>query len=221
MFLTRLLIDVRSREFRRDFGNVHDMHRTLMKLFPEIPPGTPARHAHNLLWRLDPAHTGYTQYIQSRTAPDLAKLPAGLVLEPPAVRPLQPVLDAIQPGRRLAFRLVANPTRCVRFDGAPEKRKHVGLTTPEKQVDWLVRRGERHGFAIPAGRNGEPDVAPIPVPRLVGRREEATITISPVRFEGTLIVTDADAFTQAVVSGIGRGKSYGCGLISLALPRPR
>lgn len=42
---------------------------------------------------------------------------------------------------------------------------------------------------------------------------------SLVRYDGTATVTDPDALRAAVLAGIGRGKPYGAGLLSLA-PAP-
>ncbi len=39
---------------------------------------------------------------------------------------------------------------------------------------------------------------------------------SLIRYDGTATVTDPTALTQAVLTGIGRGKPYGAGLLSLA-----
>jgi CRISPR system Cascade subunit CasE len=39
---------------------------------------------------------------------------------------------------------------------------------------------------------------------------------SLVRYDGTGLITDPEALTQALVAGIGRAKSYGAGLLSLA-----
>lgn len=214
MFLTKLTINVRSREFRRDCANIHDMHRTVMSAYPDVDDPS-ARQAHGVLWRLDSTQGGFVQYVQSRTEPDWGKLPSGHLLVPAEVRPLRPVLDAVAPGRKLAFRVVANPTMC-----DSKTRKRLPHRTPEKQVEWLIRQGERFGFVIPATGNGQPDVAPSPSSTLVGqKRDQGKITIEPVRFDGHLIVTDAASFTDALVSGVGRAKAYGCGLISLAPPR--
>ncbi|HEX6345783.1 type I-E CRISPR-associated protein Cas6/Cse3/CasE [Umezawaea sp.] len=211
VFLTKLDINTGSREFRRDHANIHDMHRTVMSAFPNITEATPARQAHAVLWRLDSTNDGYVQYVQSRTEPDWGVLPEGHLTAPAEVRPLRPVLDAVTPGRRLAFRIVANPTWC-----EAKSRKRLVHREPQRQVEWLMRKGEQHGFVIP-NAGAEPDVAPSPIPTLVGRKNAATkITVEAVRFDGHLVVTDPDAFTEAVVAGIGRAKAYGCGLISLA-----
>jgi CRISPR system Cascade subunit CasE len=215
VFLTKLTIDVRSRTFRRDHGNIHDMHRTVMSAYPDMPEETPGRQAHGVLWRLDAARGGFVQYVQSHIEPDWTKLPAGHLAAPAEVRPLRPVLDAIATGRKLSFRLVANPTKC-----DPKTHKRIAHRQPEQQVEWLIRQGERHGFMIASAAGGVPDVAPLPIPSLVGRKDDRKkITVQPVRFDGHLVVTDADAFTDALLNGIGRAKAYGCGLISLAPPR--
>lgn len=229
MYLSKLTINPVSREFRRDYADVREMHRTVMSAFGQVTDGTPARRAHAVLWRLDSGQRGFTQYVQSGAEPDWGHLPSGYLAEPPRVRTLQPVLDAISAGRRFAFRLVANPTRTIartdappRPDGKRPQGRNVPLRKPEDQVRWLVRQGERFGFVIPTGINGEPDVAPSPCPVLIGRRrsgDSGSITIEPVRFDGHLIVTDPVAFSAALRDGIGRAKAYGCGMISLAPAR--
>jgi CRISPR system Cascade subunit CasE len=216
MFLTKLTINVSSREFRRDFANIHDMHRTVMSAFPH-PDDTPARQAHSVLWRLDTSHTGYVQHIQSRTKPDWTNLSPRHLMQPAEIRSLQPVLDAIRPGRKFAFRLLANATQDTRPARTKGARVRVAHRSPDDQIAWLIRKGERHGFIIPTARNGTPDVAPSPIPRVTGHKKSVgMITIDAVRFDGHLVVTDFDAFTDAVINGIGRAKAYGCGLLSLA-----
>lgn len=224
MFLSKLTINVRSREFRRDYANVYDMHRTVMSAFPDVTDDTP-RQACGVLWRLDSTREGFVQYVQSHTTPDWRRLPAGYLTEPATHRSLQPVLDALTPGRRLAFRMVANPTHSGPAPGGRGTRgrgKRLAHTTPDKQIEWLIRQGGACGFAIPAATNGEPDVAPSPSPMLGGRNSPTNsgrITIRPVRYDGHLVITDADALAEAIKKGIGRAKAFGCGLLSLAPAR--
>ena len=219
MFLTKLVINPRSSLFRLDSTNVHNMHRTVMSAYPDQPDATTYRQSHGVLWRLDPANNTYIQYVQSRTRPDWTTLPTGHLLHPPQIRPLEPLLDAITPGRKLAFRLQANPTRCIANPRNPRNGQRVPHRLPTKQIEWLIGKAEQHGFAIPTDRRGQPDVTPSRIPALTGRKATHKITIEPVRYDGHLIVTDPQAFTEAVTNGVGPAKSYGCGLLSLAPAR--
>lgn len=232
MYLSKLTINVYSRDFRRDHADVRQMHRTVMSGYPDLPKGAPARQSGAVLWRLDSVHRGFVQYVQSSSKPDWSRLPSDYLTEPAQVRSLQPLLDAIVPGRKFAFRLVGNPTRSVvrhrdRGQPLPEGGKRprgmrIARNMPEEQIEWLIRKGDQHGFVVPAARDGRPDVSPSPCLTLTGQPrpgDRGPLTLAPVRFEGHLVVTDADAFRAAVRQGIGHGKAYGCGLVSLALPR--
>lgn len=225
MFLSKLPVNVRSRDFRRDFADVQAMHRRVLSGFPDLEADVPARQHHGVLWRLDSGQRGYAVYVQSHSRPDWSPLPQDYLTARAEVRCLQPVLAAIEPGRLFGFRLVANPTRTVHREGTPGNRgsgKRVGLEQPEDQVQWLLRQGERHGFALPETDVFGPDVAPTPIPKLTGYKEDDTksgrskITIAQVRFDGHLQVTDPEALAAALKNGIGRAKAYGCGLLSLA-----
>ena len=50
------------------------------------------------------------------------------------------------------------------------------------------------------------------------KRGERRVTLGVATFEGVLEVTDPDALRRALTHGIGRGKAYGCGLMTLARP---
>lgn len=229
MFLSRVPVNEMSRAFRRDYADVHDMHRTLMSVFDEADVDAGARRHHGLLWRMEEDGPARSLLVQSRARPDWTRLPHGYASGRVKVTCLQPALAAAEAGRRLSFRLVANPTRSTPpVGGAPGGRgrgKRRPIHDPKEQVAWLIRQGERHGFVIPADSDGAPDVSVEPRPALLGRKVDQRskargdsrlkISILPVGFAGRLIVTDPEGFAEAVKEGIGRAKAYGCGLMSL------
>jgi CRISPR system Cascade subunit CasE len=55
--------------------------------------------------------------------------------------------------------------------------------------------------------------------RLSFRRAQKTITLDVVDLAGHLRIADSDLLRQTLVSGIGHGRAYGCGLMTLATPR--
>ena len=47
--------------------------------------------------------------------------------------------------------------------------------------------------------------------------KESPITLATVQYDGMLEVTDIDALRHALINGIGHGKGFGCGLLTLAV----
>jgi CRISPR system Cascade subunit CasE len=134
---------------------------------------------------------------------------------------------AVQRGMTLLFRLRANPTRRVSPRCESEKNprfygRRVELYREEDQIAWLGRKAEAHGFRLLAVKVNRdvPNLNTIPESKIKGRRSdtEKSVTFGSVLFEGRLAVTDADRFREVLVQGIGSGKAYGFGLLSIAPP---
>lgn len=234
MYLSRLLLDVRRREVQHDLGDVHATHQRILSMFPQRSENTPgARAQFGLLYRVDQRPSGPPQVlIQSRIRPHWEALPLGYLLETggelenPACKPVDDFYAAIASGMVMQFRLRANPTRRIDTksgpDGVRRNGKRVELKGEEQWLAWLTRKGEQHGFDLQASRMqpNTPDVQAIDEGKLQGRRSEHTdasrLTLAAVRFDGRLTVRDSSLFREALASGIGSGKAYGFGLLSVA-----
>lgn len=234
MYLSRLILNPRNKQVRRDFSNVHDMHRTILSAFPNVETHGNAREVHGVLFRHEPAgHAGLEiVLVQSRTKPVWNSLTTGYLARTtggtlnPSMKEVGPLFDSLSPGMTLGFRLRANSTRKIltKSGAGGERRngKRVELRGEDQLFAWLVRKGELHGFSLPKfdGTDGQSSVRIRYEPKLKGTqrmREESarTITVTAVLFEGLLQVTDVERFKSALVSGIGPGKAYGCGLLSI------
>ena len=53
LFLSRLTINARSRNVRRDLADCQGLHRTLLAAFPQAPRGASAREHFAVLHRVD------------------------------------------------------------------------------------------------------------------------------------------------------------------------
>lgn len=130
-------------------------------------------------------------------------------------------------GQRLRFRLMANPTRrlsrhSLERDGKPVDEKWIGKRVPvphDRLVDWLSEwrlrqdgRDEPPGFCIDKDRTTV-QAGYIYVNK---GRAGAGQRLFSVRYGGVLQVTDADKFRKTVQHGIGPGKAFGFGLLSVA-----
>ncbi len=202
MMLSQLVLNERHSGIYHDLDNLNALHQRIMQAFPD-EAGPNARSTFNVLYRREPGVL--TILVQSAAAPDWARLPAGY-LDRAQTTEMDPLLERLAPGLPLRFRLLANPTK-----RDNQSRKVIALARPEEQEAWLQRQAARAGFEITGLRIG-------PAEQSQGRRKgiEAAVTLRTVLFDGTLRVTDADALREAVRHGSGRGRSYGCGLLSLA-----
>ena len=230
MYLSRLVLDPRSREAGRDLGDVHQMHRTVMSAFPQFKEQGGARSGLSVLHRLDIDQRGsnIALLVQSGSSPDWSCLPEGYLFNldregrNPATKSISDALVSLHRGQVLRFRLRANPTRKIDTKSGPNGQrrngKRVDLRTESQQIEWLSRRADRAGFRlVPAYPDGNaPAVRVGASEKLRGRTTNRLVTLAGVLFDGLLEVADPDKLRLAIREGIGPGKAFGCGLLSLA-----
>lgn len=203
MYLTRLTLDSRSAQARRDLGDPYEMHRTLVRAFVESPQSDPPR----FLWRLEAgkdAGANPTVLVQSDIAPDWSVLKTmPNYLQRQSESKCVGLDQLIRAERSYRFRLLANPT-------VTREGKRRGLLKESEQNAWIERQGARHGFGL--------QTCLVTAQDLFSSRgkEKPAVCIHRVCFEGLLVVQDEAALKRALVAGIGPAKAFGCGLLSLA-----
>jgi CRISPR system Cascade subunit CasE len=229
MFLSRLFLNIRDQQARKDLARAYEMHRTILTCgFGSIGKEELGR----VLFRVDSDRHGGKPVliVQSDAAPDWSKLPVGYLVRTAEAKEvaLQFALN-----QRLQFRLRANPTKKVAEKnehlGAMMVGKRVGLVTEAQQIRWLLRKAERGGFRIPGEwvkarhpETGEEVEQPNfrvdarPEGRVHNTKREFGGEFHAVLFEGILEVTDPAAFQNTIAAGVGSGKAFGFGLLSVA-----
>ena len=245
LYLSRLLLNPRSRQVMSEMAHPYEMHRTLMRAFPNMKGQTEAkaRETFGVLFRAetDEKKRLVKVYVQSLTEPDwsffgglngyLCDGTEELAYEH---KDIWPTWQKLQSGQILSFRLRANPTKRIAKEGDPLKGKRVQLRLEDDQIAWLLRKGREMGKDMPGGfdlltkkvSDGQgneflvPRVHVIPEGKYTGRKKDETVgrstTHFAVHFEGLLQVTDPEAFRQTLIRGIGSGKAFGFGLLSVA-----
>lgn len=199
MFLSQLLINLRHRAAQRDLSDRYELHRTLLSAFPEDLPSD-----ERVLFRVEetPRQPYVTVLVQSQELPDWGKSERlndpRYLCKLPDVRAVEARITA---GLRLPFRLQANPT--IKRDG----KRHAILAETDL-TDWLRRKGEQHSFVV-----GSQNVRSAKLGKRYGRRRKRTW--HAVQFDGVLQVSQPEAFAAALRSGVGSGKAFGFGLLSV------
>jgi CRISPR system Cascade subunit CasE len=238
MYLSRLLLNERSYSVRRDLGDCYSMHRTVMSAFPDVAGAeADARSRLGVLYRLETDRSAGNPrlYVQSLVEPDWTGLPAEYLSpgpENPATRSLDEAYARLKVGTRLAFTLTANPakkvgttTKAERLAGKKDNGRRTPIVGVENQIAWLKAKAESAGFEVVEGGEG-PNLPEVIVTREASVRgrgsggQEESIALNAVVFQGMLRVTDAERFQGALRSGIGAGKAYGMGLLTIALLAP-
>ena len=227
MFLSKLILNPRSRDARRDAATPYELHRTLAHAFA-TEPGADYRAQHGVLFRMEPLlhrDDRPTILVQSTTEPDWQLLPEGYCISAKST----PFNTEFTEGQTFQFRLVANPTRKQKREGQKQGQRMALLDTittdaeadgPTPAQAWLSRKGQQHGFEIlwatsdgfwHGAKRVNRDT-----PDRGSSAAKQTVPLYGVRFDGVLRVTNGQLLTEALQMGIGPAKAFGFGLLSLA-----
>lgn len=183
-----------ERFYRLRWNDAEAVHRRVMALFPNLPSGDGAgpRAAAHVLYRLELQADKPYVLVQS----DVPPLDDALDR-----RPLSDFLSLLEPGRQVRFRIDIN---AVRMKSRTRQLEPVPLTeVPQWIGSTRLATGLRE---IEVGVPGEFEV----------RRGKKGTPVRIVRLDGRAVVSDSDHARDLVHRGVGRARSYGCGLLSVA-----
>lgn len=236
-YLSRIRLNPLRTKAQAMLRNPQVLHAAVLGCIPEQPVTervlwrmeTPHAHELNIL-ALTHSRPSWESLVEQAGWPS-ADAPQALV------RPYEPLLERIQLGRAFAFRLKANPTSSTKNPAAPtaSQKQHLasarprGVTIahrkPADQLTWLLTRLDAAGCGIPTDTV---DGNTIPAVRATDRHRlrfskksgQAPVILESVTFDGLLHVTDPTRLRDALIAGVGSGKAYGFGLLTLAPPQP-
>jgi len=177
----------------KDFGSFYSMHQTLWRAFPQ-PPG-------RVMFRAERDHV----LVQSDLQPDWKFLDS-IPCYADSVQVKNFDLEFVE-GQVLLFRLRANPKKNV-YDNNGKKQR-LGILGEKECLDWLKYKGEIGGFSLL-------EVMMTRCGAIWKVEKPKKITLAVAQFDGYLKVTDPQLFAQTIQHGLGGGKSFGVGLISVA-----
>lgn len=218
MYLSRLILNPRSRQVQRELADPYEMHRTICRAFPNA--NFKPNEASGILFRVDlHPQTGVpTLLVQSLQTPDWSHLLSNrkeyllnesylpLGVENPAWKEMTLQLRT---GQALAFHLRANPTKRLK-----ENAKRIGLFREQDQLAWLQRKIEAAGAGlISAHVTGK---ANLRGKLFTEKEDERRMRFVSAQFDGILQVKDPGLLVKNIAAGIGSGKGLGFGLLSLA-----
>lgn len=226
---TILYVDARGPAGREA---LHDRQYAHQMLVWAAGGGTGSRAEAAVLFRTEEwAREGARLMVQSAGPLDWRVLPRGLLARAPEETDLGPLAAGLARGQRYSFVLEGRTIQRMPLGGdAPggtrggacggrtrERERELCLSDDRDVRGWLDRVCLRHGLAADADEAGLPLVRPVPTGGRVlheGRKGGLAV-LHGHRFEGILTIADPRLAREALLLGLGRGRAYGYGLLTL------
>ena len=213
MYLTRMELDVDKRRTMIALTSPNVLHGAIESSF--------SGGGERRLWRIDEFQGKYYLLLLSAQVPELTRLAQQFGVEEREqlweTKSYDPLLERVQRDSVWQFRLTANPTTSVKSANPGVRGTVHAHITPEHQISWLKEQGINHGFSI------IPEDVYVMSNRWLqfhkGGERKHPVTLLAVTFEGILQVTDSACFRETLTHGIGRGKAFGLGLLTVMRPR--
>lgn len=198
MYISRVKLNLQSQHTREAMKNPNVFHGAISSITPNSLNGQRIRS----LWRVENGNLLLVTPFQ----PDLSSLKEQFGSGSAETKCYDNFLSQIAAGQNFYFHMKANPIVL----GKRSPKRHAA-TRFEDIARWLQRMGERHGFVPDLSNTIVNDVGF----EVAVKANGFTVIYGKALFDGLLMVTDADAFRNALMYGIGHEKAYGCGLMSV------
>lgn len=207
MYLTRVKLDISKRGTQLALSASGRFHGAIERAFEQ--------KQNRNLWRIDKLRGEYFILILSEEVPNLKDFMEqfGDSKNFAETKEYEVLLNRITDQSIWRFRMVANPTHSVKTKSG--RGKVMAHVTPEHQMEWLKTKAVANGFELVDDncfvlanewKNFYKNA----------KGKDMRVRLMLVSFEGILRVTDVDAFRNALISGIGRGKAYGAGMLTIS-----
>lgn len=229
MFFSRVQLNPQRRKTREALASPQVLHAMVASA---LPPDMQRSDEGRLLWRVDRDQHDVRLYVVSPHEPNLEHVveQVGWTAAPGQTTDYSRFLGRLARGQEYAFRVTLNPVKQQRV--ATSRGKRLPLCREDEQIAWLRSRSERWGFSIPEIAPAQDTIddgtaaEPKPAVKIVGvgdrsfskghGEDRRRVTQRHVTFVGRLVVAEAEHLRHFLTHGMGRGKAYGCGLMTLA-----
>ncbi|MCF0260479.1 MAG: type I-E CRISPR-associated protein Cas6/Cse3/CasE [Erysipelotrichaceae bacterium] len=196
MYLSKVKLNLRKKKTIKCLENPNCMHGVVER----ISNGKGGK-----LWRVDRINGVLSLLVLSSEFPHLEDLIEQIGDEniEPGILSYDSFLEKVEEKKKYYFVLQGNTSS--KSDG-----KRRSLKDDDQRMNWLMKKGEANGFCVDPCQTAILQSGP-----LVFKRNKETITLASTLFQGILYVTDREKFLKALMEGVGHGKSYGLGMLSI------
>ncbi|MCL2865059.1 MAG: type I-E CRISPR-associated protein Cas6/Cse3/CasE [Lachnospiraceae bacterium] len=167
------------------------------------------------LWRLDSLNGQLYLLVVSKYEPNFESLQVQLCEngEIGLIKNYSSFLAKIENGQKLRFRFRGNPVYNVVQNKGERGKVKPHMSEKHKRA-WFLKISEKNGFVLEENSFIMVDTGQ---QRFYKQVKHNRVELSHATFEGILTVTDSEKFVTAMIHGIGRGKAYGCGMMTVIM----
>ena len=210
MYLSRIEVDMQNRALLQALAVPAFLHAAI----ENCVSGPRLRN----LWRVDTIGEKHYLLIVSQEKVDFSALKEKF--GPDDGKPIEEAVcydrlfEKLQMGQKWRFRLCANPTKSKKTEGHNARGK-VYAVRPSEEKQWLIDKAKEKGFSVAMDSF-------VVVTRgwkyfNKGKgKGKMRVSLYTVTYEGILEITDVEQFKDTLTNGMGRGKAYGCGMLTIA-----
>lgn len=218
MYFSRVEVDSKNRQKLSNLSHVGAYHNWVESAFTSERKEEVGGRRNRHLWRLEEINGKQYLLIVSANRPDLDALESYGVVGSAATKNYDTFLNHLSNGDSLRFKLVANPTLKKAIPG--KKQGRVIPVKPSELDIWILNKQNQFGFEIEkdTSQNYQLEVTHKGKKLFYHKKDNGRkqVLLNEVTYEGILKITDLEKFKDALISGIGREKAYGFGLLTVA-----
>jgi len=209
VYLSRIRLDSNRKETKLIVSSPQRVHAIVEGCFDEYREAERGR----TIWRLDYLNGNLYLLIVSEFVPNFSNCAEQLCKhgETGQTKDYVSFLSYIKNGQELRFRFRGNPVHSVVSDYG-KRGKVMPHVSEHHKKEWLIKKSDANGFAVDYDSF---IIVETGQQRFYRSGEKNAVKLVFATYEGILSVTDRELFINALCKGIGRGKAYGCGLITV------
>lgn len=184
--------------------DAYSLHRVVYSLYPDIRSDADkaASHSSGILFADQGGDFQHRKILLLANRPPAQQLAGGH-----GEVQSRPIADDFLSHLHYRFKVIINPTR-----RNNRSRQIEAIKGRDAIAQWFLERAAQSwGFAASAEHLQVDKVQVLQF----DAKEQRPVTLAQAHIQGQLTVTDPSQFARSFAQGIGRGRSFGCGLLQI------
>lgn len=207
MYLTKVILNLKSRRVLNALANANEMHKLVMSLFEDIDSKTPRKDM-GILYLMDIKGNDVSLLIQSNIIPNGEKLLNGSVINSIQIKDIENLFNSIKNGDILYLEVLSEPYKKVENNNSKNSRRKALVNSTEK-AEWFERKIKDHGCYVTE------NVVISNADTIYGKKGNSNFVYRPSIYRCCIKVTDINQLIELLKRGLGSGKAYGMGMFKI------